>query len=206
MGLLSQIFGPGRDEVWSQIAYDIEGEYIDGGFWHKDTLHYQYKEWTILLDTYTDHHSGEGSSTTYTRLRVPFINKDKLSFNIYREGFFSSIGRFFGMQDIIIGDKFFDEGFVVQGNDEDKIKQLLDSDEVKRLLGIVPNVHIEIRRDDGFFGNSFPKGVDQLYFETMGIITEREVLFNLFQLFSTVLDRLVRIDSAYEDDPKIILR
>ncbi len=33
-------FGPSKDEIWSQIATDIDGEYIDGGFWKKDVLIY----------------------------------------------------------------------------------------------------------------------------------------------------------------------
>lgn len=48
-------FGPSKDEIWTQIATDIGGEYIDGGFWGKDVLLYTHGEWPILLDTYTVH-------------------------------------------------------------------------------------------------------------------------------------------------------
>ncbi|PCH88424.1 MAG: DUF3137 domain-containing protein [Flavobacteriales bacterium] len=203
MSLLRKIFGPSKDEIWSQIAKDIGGEYIDGGFWQKDTLLYEHNEWKILLDTYTQ--SSGKSSTTYTRLRVPFINKDNLRFTIYREGFFSSIGKFFGMQDIITGDPYFDDHFIIKGNNVSRIKQLLDSEELKKLMDNQPHMHIEVRDDEGWFGPSFPQGVDELYFECFGVIKEKDVLLNLFELFSVVLDRLVRIDSAYEDDPKIRL-
>ena len=27
------IFGPSKDEIWTQIATDIGGEFIEGGFW-----------------------------------------------------------------------------------------------------------------------------------------------------------------------------
>jgi hypothetical protein len=108
MSLLRSIFGPSKDEIWSSIAKDIGGKYIDGGFWKKDVLRYRHRDWEILLDTYTQS-SGSGSnhsSTTYTRMRAPFVNKDGLYFKIYRKGIFSSIGRFFGMQDLEIGDSF----------------------------------------------------------------------------------------------------
>ncbi|MBL4577465.1 MAG: hypothetical protein JKX74_03275 [Flavobacteriales bacterium] len=203
MSLLRKIFGPSKDEIWSQIAKDIGGEYIDGGFWQKDTLLYEHNEWKILLDTYTQ--SSGKSSTTYTRLRVPFINKDNLRFTIYREGFFSSIGKFFGMQDIITGDPYFDDHFIIKGNNVSRIKQLLDSEELKKLMDNQPHMYIEVRDDEGWFGPDFPQGVDELYFQCFGVIKEKEVLLNLFELFSVVLDRLVRIDSAYEDDPKIQL-
>ena len=29
------IFGPSKDEIWKQIATDIDGEFIEGGFWAK---------------------------------------------------------------------------------------------------------------------------------------------------------------------------
>ena len=38
MGLLKSLFGPSKDEIWSQISNDIGGEYIDGGFWKKNDL------------------------------------------------------------------------------------------------------------------------------------------------------------------------
>ncbi len=46
------IFGPSKDEIWSQIATDIDGEFIQGGFWGKDVLLYKHGDWQILLDTY----------------------------------------------------------------------------------------------------------------------------------------------------------
>lgn len=203
MGFLRDFFGPSKDEIWSQIATEIGGEYIDRGFWMKDDLLFKHKEWEIVLDTFT--RSTGKHSTTYTRLRAPFVNKDKLRFNIYSEGFFSSIGKFFGMQDIEIGDKFFDEHYIIQGNDGQKIRQLLRSEELKALIINQPNFNVKIKDDEGWFGQDFPVDVDQLYFECTGVITERRALLNLFELFSAILDRLVRIDSAYKDDPEIRL-
>ena len=100
MGILRSFFGPSKNEIWSQIAGDIGGEFVEGGFWGKDVLVYKHGEWQILLDTYTVTTSTgkTTSSTTYTRMRAPYVNKDGLYFKIYREGFFSSVGKFFGMQ------------------------------------------------------------------------------------------------------------
>jgi hypothetical protein len=56
-------------------------------------------------------------------MRAPFVNKDGLYFKIYRKGIFSSIGRFFGMQDLEIGDSFFDGNFIIKGNNPKQIKR-----------------------------------------------------------------------------------
>ena len=198
------IFGPSKDEIWSQIATDIDGEYIDGGFWKKDTLIYKHGEWQILLDTYTV--STSHSTQTYTRMRAPFINKDGLYFKISREGFFSSIGKFFGMQDIEIGDPFFDDKFIIKGNNPEKIKLLLAELKIKELCQQQPRIYFTIKDDEGWFGTDFPEGVDELYFSCVGVIKETALLKSLFGLFCITLQRLVQIDSAYEDDPQIQLK
>lgn len=198
------IFGPSKDEIWSQIAKEIGGEFIDNGFWSKDDLRYSHNEWELLLDTFTRSHGK--SSSTYTRLRVPFINKDQLQFKIYREGFFSGIGKFFGMQDIQIRDDRFNKSYIIQGNNPKKIERLLNDGSLKMLFEMVPNVNIEIKRDVGWFGQKYPDGVDVLYFECRGTLKEKETLKMLFRLFTTILDRLVQIDSAYDDDPNLKLK
>ena len=202
--MLKNIFGPSKKEIWSQIANDIGGDYIEGGFWERDTLRYTYGEWEILLDTYSQ--SNGNSSTTYTRIRVPFINKDQLRFKIYKEHFFSPVGKFFGMQDILINDAYFDDHYIIQGNNEQKIKFLLKDTTLKKMINKQPKIHLEIKNDEGWFGQKFPKNVDQVYFQCTGIIKEKKKLLDLFDLFSTLLDRLVAIDSAYEDHPKIRLK
>lgn len=202
MGLLRSIFGPSKKEIWNQIADDIGAVYEDGGFWGHDALRYQSGNWEVTLDTYT---TGGKHQSTYTRMRAPFVNKDSLYFVVYREGFFSSIGKMFGMQDVQIGDPFFDEEFVIKSNSEEKIKLLLNGPVLKQLIQEHPDIRFEIKDDEGWFGAQFPEGVDELYFRCYGVVKSEELLLNLFELFCITLERLVRIDSAYEVDPDVAL-
>lgn len=201
MSLFRTLFGPSKKEIWSQIAYDIGGRYKDGGFWNRDYIQYQYGEWEIVLDTYK--RSNGKSSTTFTRMRAPFANRDGLYFKIYREGFFSGVSRFFGMQDIVIGDEFFDNDFIIKGNSEEQIVRMLAGDEIKALIEQQPRVHFEIRDDEGIFRNGYPEGVDELYFQCIGTLKDEEQIKYLFDLFAFTLERLVDIDSAYPDNPNI---
>ena len=202
------ILGSSKDEIWQQIATDIGGEFIEGDFWDENVVVYKHGEWQIVLDTCTVTVStgATTTATTYTRMRAPFINKDGLYFKISREGFFSSIGKLFGMQDIEIGDRFFDEQFVIKGNSPEKIKLLLADDRIRKLCQRLPGIHLWIKDDEGMFGTDFPEGVDELYFECTGVIKETALLKYLFGLFCLILERLVQIDSAYEDDPQITLK
>lgn len=203
MGLLRSVFGPSRDEIWGRIAQEIGGDYEEGGFFQKGALRFRAGEWEITLDTYTV--SSGNSSTTYTRMRAPFVNKDGFYFKIYRQGFFAAVGKTFGMQDIQVGDPLFDDHFVVQANNERKVRLLLDDAQLRRLIEAQPHISFQIRDDDGWFGKHFPEGVDELYFQCHGVLKDKRLLKSLFDMFTRTLDRLVRIDSAYEDDPHVQL-
>jgi len=187
MGILKSIFGPSKNEIWSQIAVDMGEEFIEGGFLKgSPALVYKHGEWQIRLDTYTK--DSGNSNRTYTRVRAPFINKDELYFKIYREGFFSDMGKFLGMQDIKTGDPFFDEQFIIKSNNRKKLKLFLADPKMKELIQGQPKIHLEIRDDEGWFGADFPEGVDELYFECVGVIEETERLKSLFDLFSVSLN------------------
>ena len=100
-------FGPSKDEVWRQLSEDIGAEFIEGGFCKGSKVQAHVGPWTVTLDTHTDS-SGE-SSTTYTRMRAPYVNPEGFRFTIYRKGLFSELGKLLGMQDIEVGDFEFDE-------------------------------------------------------------------------------------------------
>lgn len=200
---LRHAFGPSRDEIWEQIARDIGGTLEKDSFLGGEALRYHAGEWEITLDTRTE--VAGYATMTLTRMRAPFVNKDGFYFRIYRERIFSAIGKRLGLQDIAIGDPYFDDEFIVQANDKEKVKLLLSSPRLKELLEAQPDVYFEVRDDEGWFGARFPKGVDELYFQCSGILKEERLLRDLFEVFTLVLERLVQIDSAYEKDPGVKL-
>ncbi len=201
---LRSVFGPSRPEIWQQIAQDLGGNYIGEAFFGEDAVIYRHGEWQIVLDV---RYQQEGGSTaSYTRLRAPFINKDGFVFRIFRKRFLSFIGKLIGAQDVVIGDPVFDDPFIIQTNSEDRIRYLLEDEALKQLIQQQPDVWFEVRGDDGLFGVDFPDGVDQLYFESAGVIKDTPLLKGLFELFSLTLMRLVEMDSAYDSDPNVRLR
>jgi hypothetical protein len=204
MGMLRQLFGPSRDEVWQKLSHEIGGDFNDGGFWKGSKLQIEHGEWTITLDTYTV--STGKSSTTYTRIRAPYINRDNFRFTIYRKSIFSGIGKMLGMQDVEIGDSQFDEDFIIKGNNEHQLRYLFANDKIRRSISTQPHIHLQVKDDEGYFGSKFPQGVDELYFQTVGVIKDTQRLKQLFELFAEVLNHLCHIGSAYEDDPKMNLK
>ena len=203
MGILREIFGPSKDEMWRQLCGEIGADFIAGGFWRGSKVQARVKEWTITLDTHTVSH-GEGG-TTYTRMRAPYVNPDEFRFTIYRKGFFSGLGKMLGMQDIEVGHPAFDDAFIIKGNSESKLRALFANPRIRELIEAQPSIHLEVKNDEGWFGPSFPDGVDELCFQVVGVIKDVERLKLVFDLFSEVLNHLCHIGSAYKTDPNLAL-
>lgn len=192
-----------KEAIWSQIAEDIGGNYEHGGLWKNDVLRYRTGNWEITLDTYTI--STGQSMTTFTRMRAPFVSQTGFRFTVYPEGFLAAIGKFFGLQDLEIGDAFFDKRYLVKSNDPALVRRLLSDAELKPLIQSQPDICFEIRDDGGWFAERFPEGVDALSFQCYGILTDKQLLRNLFQLFSLTLQRLVEIGAAQAEAPELRL-
>ena len=203
MGILRQLFGPSQDEVWRQLCGEIGAEFVEGGFWRGNKVQARVKEWTVTLDTYTVS-TGE-THVTYTRMRAPYVNKDGFRFTIYRKGWFSELGKRLGMQDIEIGDPEFDRDFIIKGNDEFKVLALFGNPRIRQLIQAQPSIELQVKDDEGWFSTSFPEGVDELYFQVVGVVKDVERLKSLYELFAETLNHLCHIGSAYENDPQLAL-
>lgn len=204
MTILRQLFGPSQEGIWRQLAEQIGGDYEDRGFWRGgQVVRAHVGEWTVSLDTYAVH---TGTVTMlYTRLRAPFVNADSFRFQVAREGFFWKVGKVLGARDVEVGIEEFDRDFVIRGNDESRLRSLFADEKVRALLQAQPEVHFEVKDDEGWFGTHFPDGVDELCFEAHGVVKDVNRLRGLFDLFAATLNRLCEIGSAYQSTPGVAL-
>ena len=196
-------FGPSKEDIWRELCREIGADFIEGGFWKGAKVQAHFGPWSVTLDTYTV--SSGQTQITYTRMRAPYVNADGFRFTIYREGIFSGLGKLLGMQDIEVGDPEFDEAFIIQGNDESKVRDLLADPKLRALIAAQPEIHLTVKDSEGWFGPSFPPDVDELHFQVVGVIRDVERLKNLFDLFAVVLDRLCEIGSGQDEEPGVTL-
>ncbi|KAB3531645.1 DUF3137 domain-containing protein [Alkaliphilus pronyensis] len=200
MGFLKGIFGSSKNEVWKQLAEELGGEFIEGGFFKTDKVNANMRAWTITLDTYTVSHGK--TSSTYTRIIAPFVNNKDFKFKVYKKGFFSDVGKMLGMQDIEIGIEDFDENYIIKGNNEGLIKELLCKEDVRLLITQQPKISIEIKDKLGFFDKT-PEEADILYFEEAGVLKDLERLKKIFLLFASILNNLYSLGVTSEENPNI---
>ncbi|MEO0897985.1 MAG: hypothetical protein AAFY71_16370 [Bacteroidota bacterium] len=211
MSIFGNLFGPGRKDVWNQLAQELQAEYDEGGFLEKESFRYQYKDWELVLDlhdmeqTYASEDTTGQHYTTYTRLRAPFYNPLNLHFRITHEGFFTPIGKFLGMQDIQIGYPHFDKRFLIKGNHEGKIQELFQDENLQDLLHKYEFSELIVLKDSGWFSRSYPEHVNVLSFDHAGVIKDMPTLKNMFATLEALLDRMVEIEVAAPDKPDFTL-
>lgn len=203
MGVLRKLFGPSKEEVWRQVSSEVGGEYDKGRIFKSDTVKATHGDWTVTLDI---HVVSTGKSTVpFTRLRAPYVNPDGFRFDIYRKSIFTGVAKLMGRQDVEVGYGEFDREFVIKGTDEARLRQLFANPKIRTLLQALPRVHFSVKDDEGWFGEKFPDGVDELHFMVAGIIKDPVQLEQLFELFAETLDELCRIGAAYEGHPQVTL-
>ena len=204
MSILRKVFGPSRKEIWRQFCAQTGSTYVPGGFAKTDKIEATHGPWTVTLDTFVV--SSGKSAVIFTRMRAPYVNPDGFRFTVYRKGIFTEIGKWLGMQDLTIGHDEFDRDFVIKGNDEQKLRRLFSSQKIRDLISAQPDIHFSVEDDEGkLWGKDFPEGVDELYFQVLGVIKDIERLKLLYELFSETLDELCRMGSAYEQAPPVKL-
>ena len=204
MGWWRDLVGPGHEEIWQQFAAQVGGRFTDGGWFGQDRVDAQWQQWTLTLDFYVMSHGK--TSTKYTRMRVPYVSRDGFRFKVYRAGFFTPMGKALGLvEDHEIGEERFDEKFVVQGPDEARVRRMLRHDRIRALIEDQPDICFEVKGDEGYFGQTFPDGVDELHFQAVGEIKDLDQLRRLYDLFTEVLDYLGTAGHAHREDPRVNL-
>lgn len=203
VGTLRNWFGPSRAEIWSKLSAQLGGAYSKGTWRKSDRITVEHGHWTITLDTFTVH--ANNAHIPFTRFRAPFLNTDKFRCKVYRSNLFSTIGKWFGMQDVTIGDAAFDRDFVVKSNDEGKVRTFLANPDLRARLAALKHTTLDVVDHEGWFGPKFPADTDELRVQIAGHCKDTEKLRALFALFVVALDQLCAIGAAYADKPDFTL-
>jgi hypothetical protein len=195
----------GRREAWLRFCDQIGADFTKGRSGQSDRIIARFREWTIILDNLAVAAPG-GAVAIYTRMRVPYVNRDGFHFRIYSRKFPYGVGKKLpGIRSVEIGDPEFDQHFVIKGNSEPKIRALFGSPGIRQLIQSQPSIDLEVRHDRDGIEPNLPDGIDQLYFHEGGIITDVERLRALYDLFTEILDHLCCIGSASYDAPDLAL-
>jgi hypothetical protein len=204
MGLSRQLFGPSRDDIWSELSQEIGADFQKGGAFGTSKLIVTHHQWEITLDTYQV--TTGKTHTHYSRARAPFLNPDGFRFGISPKTILSGLGKSLGMQDIEVGDPAFDDAFIIKGTDVDKVQRLLMNARLRQLIQSLSMNHLEVKDNDGLISKRFPPDADEIYWDTHGVMLDKQRIKDLFTLFALMLDELCRLGFTQDCAPGVSFR
>jgi hypothetical protein len=184
-----------NEVIWRQFSFENNGTYIIEKFDNLDCV--ENKNYIILFDRYIHYQviGGQSFDTEFTRVRLEFRAPDNLRFRLTKQGFIDIIGKFFGCQDIEIGDKKFDQRFMIKGNDEVKIHLIFSNNDIKNLLSTQKDILLEILDTKGIFDEPIQDGNVMLYLISETLIVEINQLNLLLKLYQILIDQLTELNS-----------
>jgi len=181
-----------REKAWRELAESTGLTYESGGFFGSSSVTGTYRGHSLTLDTFT---RGAGKHRRiYTRIVLFVNNRDNAYLALYQESVFSKVGKFFGMQDIQVGDEDLDRKFIIKSRPETFAVNLLLTGGLRTKLLEARSLNIEL---DG----------RELHFEQMGVSTNQDYLRSVFDLLSDVAAAIERMgggagfDSSASFDP-----
>lgn len=174
---------------WKSFSEYINGEYFKKGFWHLPKVKKVHNEHTVVFENFT---TGGEAPVTCTKVYTYIIPKKYFEFHIYNSNIFSSVGKYFGMQDIETGDPVFDKKYIVKSNDGFKVKQLLRDQKVKHEVENFKRLNLKLAKA-GKLWSKFPEGTHELEFITERDIHDYRELETIYLLITAVLDQLEEI-------------
>ena len=197
----------GKDKIleeWKAFAERHGGRYLSDELSFSDDafgkVEVPYKAWKVTIDIDIFRHS-VAYVEYFTRLRVPFVNPERFRLKIYQEGFRSEIGKIFGMQDIVLGYPEFDDTFIIQGSDPEKLKELFSDEELRSKLLTDRGFVLSVLKNEGFFRRSGAERVDVIEYEFFGIAENGAMLEAHYELMGTILDRMCALGATIEQAP-----
>jgi len=112
------------------------GTYLPGSFTRSDRLIVPSDAGRIFVDVF----SRQGSPVvTFTRFRVAYLATGDFAFSVHHTDARDAFARVFGRgKDIAGADPIFDGNFVVRGSEEDAVRALFASDDLRRRGGFPP--------------------------------------------------------------------
>lgn len=187
--------------IWSALAGHLEA---GGSTWDGEKLVVRHAPFAITLDVHAD--VAGYASHVVTRLRAGYINRDGFRFAIVRHNWIQTVSKLLGAQDVVVGDETFDKEFLVKATDPEVVRRLFASAALRgSILSCETLQRFEVRDHEGWFGPEFPEGIDELYVEAEGRITDVESLRKLYGVAALLLTHLCELGSAYESDPGLRL-
>lgn len=177
------ISGNSLEEVWQKISEDLKR--TSDLFEYSAIIEQQGRSVSLDIDMELDEEFEEGYELT--RFASDLKRFDDFRFNLHRQSFIDTIGKFFGLEDITTGYPDFDKKIIVKTNHPDRLKDILSVTEIRELIQSLPDFEFHIGHH-----HSPHTEVESAYLELRidKGIKDAEKLQSIYNCFITVLEKV----------------
>lgn len=143
------------DSQWQKIEEKLQSEDIPLHF--EDSLTIGTNSISILVEVDPGGGFEGGYELTSVTAAVPVQftsisadiknDTDEFTFSVHDEGLLDRVGKFFGMQDVKMGDEDFDKNIIVKTNDPERTKQIFEDPEVRNVFKDLKYFSFQIEND-----------------------------------------------------------
>lgn len=155
-------FGKDYTSIWKEVAKQNNGTYHYGP---GHGITFSYKGHTVIVDEYT-HYILAGSlckEIPSIRVRVEFQPMSGVTALVRRQGLVDSVGKLFGLKEITVGNNPIDRKYLIRGDDEYTISELLTEPFVASVLSKKYIVRLAVSNDPGLYDEPVAEGKHMLY-------------------------------------------
>lgn len=170
-----------KQEIWDTIERDltVDGEVLGYDALLDDGQH------RVALYIDIDLGGGFEGGSALTRITSPLHVSPGFRFALHDEDFLDSIGKFFGLEDVVTGYPELDDHVVIKTNAREKLVELFADDEVRRVLTGLEDFDLGIHH----------RTVDDVEYPFLELnindgVTDPAYLHSIFNVFYKLIDGL----------------
>ncbi|WP_256012586.1 hypothetical protein [Desertivirga xinjiangensis] len=176
------ITGETEDEIWRKISDDLgQNEPLD----YQVYIESQGRQISLNIDI--DLGGGFEGGYAVTSFSSLLHKNDDFRFAIHREDFIDEIGKFFGMQDVLIGYPEFDNKMIIKTNDEARVKFIFSDPGSRQVFQSLENFSFGVAHHH-VADSEFKEPFLELIIEDG--ITEVAALRQIYNAFTEVLTKM----------------
>ena len=130
------------------VIEDVSRDFASGISLHDYHVAYQLGNHIIKLDISSSPGGSEEGGYESTSISSPIVSGADFNFVMYPEDFLISIGKFFGLQDIVLGYPEFDHNILVKTNNADRLKAVLAGEGSRKILQNLSGFALKLESHD----------------------------------------------------------
>lgn len=167
-----------QNESWEELATQLGLTFTPGSFTRRSSLSGEYRGRDVRI--YTVRRGTSDNRRSYTAISLGIKNPARYALSLSGQGLFTEIAKSFGMQDIQINDKEFDNRFIIKSQPESFAIELFKQGSLRRHLLQARSINIRINED-------------LLVFEKRYVETDISYLIFLLDMLNHLADACERI-------------